>query len=142
LLDEKGRPTDSRWLNSFARLVVLTVPESALGGLTKAKIQERATGFQVAGLVATFTIERHPAAFLKEQTWRYDVGKAELTLIKERVVSSELAFGPDGSYVCPKCGARDIEITPGRVICQCGYLVLHEHTVRIPVIVNAPFGSW
>jgi uncharacterized Zn finger protein (UPF0148 family) len=140
MLDEKGRPTDSRWLNSFARLVVLTVPESALGGLTKAKIQERATGFQVAVPVVTFAIERHPAAFVEAQTWRYDVKAAELKLIEERVVSTDLAVGPDGSYVCPECGERDLEITPGTVSCpQCGYLVLHEHTegpVPLACIVN------
>jgi hypothetical protein len=133
MLDENGRPTDGRWLNSFARLVVLTVPEPALEALTKAKIRDRAARFQVAGSVVTFTIERHPAAFVKEQTWRYDVGQAELKLIEERVVSTDLAVGPDGSYVCPKCGARDLEITPGRVSCQCGFLVLHEHTARTAV---------
>ena len=129
-LDNEGRPSDGRWLNCIGRLIAATAIERGEGGgLTPAKISDRGYDFQISPPYVRFAIERHPAGFVNEQHWAFNLDTDEFCCESEKTLRSDLPYDKDERPCCPGCGTAEILITPGRVKCwECSFELLHDHS--------------
>jgi|WetSurMetagenome_2_1015567.scaffolds.fasta_scaffold657438_1 hypothetical protein len=131
-VDENGVPTDSRWLNSFSRLInAMVLAKGNQGGLTKGKVEGRTSAFCIELPCVTFWIERHPARGVTKERWAFNVETSEFHRTAERVIDSIFLDPQTGRLRCPECQSSSLDVTPGRVRClNCRFEVLHEHSIH------------